>query len=92
MTHRLWRAMAADVSDRLWPMEDNADRIGTAGPQPLTRGAYRKRAVVIAERRKLGRSGLRLSVDSIAAGPPIRAWRRSPAAVTTSAYQVDDTR
>jgi len=83
--------MAAGVSDRLWPMEDNADQIGTAGPQPLMRSACGKRAAVIAERRKSGRSGLRLPVDSIAAGLPIRVWRRSPAAMTTSAYQVDDT-
>lgn len=34
--------MAAGVADRLWLMEDIADRIETNRPTPAKRGPYRK--------------------------------------------------
>lgn len=42
--HKLSPAMAAGITDRLWSMEDIAERINTRVNQPKPRGSYRKRA------------------------------------------------
>lgn len=41
--HRLSPAMAAGLTDRLWSMEDIADRIDVRVNQPKARGPYKKR-------------------------------------------------
>ena len=43
-TLRMSPAMAAGISDRLWSMEDIAERIDANRPQPGKRGPYKKRA------------------------------------------------
>lgn len=41
--HKLSPAMAAGLTDRLWNMEDLAERIDTQANEPKSRGPYRKR-------------------------------------------------
>ncbi len=41
---RITPAMAADVTDRLWSMEELIERIDAMAPAPKPRGPYRKRA------------------------------------------------
>ena len=41
--HRMSPAMAAGLTDRLWSMEDIAERIDTRVNQPKARGHYKKR-------------------------------------------------
>lgn len=41
---RITPAMAADVSDRLWSMEELIERIDAMAPAPKPRGPYKKRA------------------------------------------------
>ena len=36
--------MAADVTDRLWSMEELIERIDAMAPAPKPRGPYKKRA------------------------------------------------
>jgi IS1 family transposase len=43
-TLRMSPAMAAGISDRLWSMEDIAERIEANRPKPGTRGPYKKRS------------------------------------------------
>ena len=43
---RVTPAMAADVTDRLWSMEEMIERIDAMAPAPKPRGPYRKRAVM----------------------------------------------
>lgn len=43
--HRLSPAMAAGITDRLWSMEDIAERIDIRVNQPKPRGPYKKRAI-----------------------------------------------
>jgi hypothetical protein len=40
---RVTPAMAADVTDRLWSMEELIERIDATPPTPKPRGPYRKR-------------------------------------------------
>jgi len=42
---RITPAMAADVSDRLWSMEELIERIDAMAPAPAPRGPYKKRAI-----------------------------------------------
>jgi IS1 family transposase len=44
---RVTPAMAADVSDRLWSMEELIERIDAMAPAPKPRGPYKKRAAWI---------------------------------------------
>ncbi len=37
-------AMAAGITDKLWSLEDIAERIEAAAPAPAKRGPYKKRA------------------------------------------------
>lgn len=36
-------AMAAGITDRLWSLEDSAERIEAGRPAPAKRGPYKKR-------------------------------------------------
>ena len=42
-TLRMTPAMAAGVTDRLWSLEDIAERIEAGKPAPTKRGPYKKR-------------------------------------------------
>jgi hypothetical protein len=44
-TLKVTPAMAAGITDRLWSMEDIAERIEANRPQPGKRGPYKKRVV-----------------------------------------------
>lgn len=42
-TLRMTPAMAAGITDRLWSLEDIAERIEAGKPAPAKRGPYKKR-------------------------------------------------
>ena len=53
---RITPAMAANVTDRLWSMEELIERIDAMAPAPKPRGPYKTRRVILARKERNGPS------------------------------------